>query len=187
MKFPTTLIALAVVAILGVSYAGCAFGFRSDCIKAEAGIKAQYSENQNNYDNMWKTFREQAQVSSMYVNDLKKVFDGAIQGRYGKDGSKAVFQFLQEHNPNLDSSVYTKLQASIEAGRNRFEAEQKQLLDRKREYEVLLGSTAAIFVNPLLGFPRIDLSKFDIVTSEQTQKAFEEKKAGEIELRDAGK
>ncbi len=177
------IVAIVAVGVFGASFAGCAFDFRSDCIKAEAGIKAQYSENQNNYDNMWKSFREMAQVNNNYADDLKKVFDSAIQSRYGANGSQAAMQWIKEHNPSLDSSTYVKLQAAIEAGRNRFEAEQKQLIDRKREYEVLLGSTAAIFVNPFFGFPRIDLTKYDIVTSDRTTKAFEEKKDDEIKLR----
>jgi len=182
-KFPTALLVLAFVAIAGVSYAGCAFGFRSDCIRAEAGIKAQYSENQNNYDNMWKKFLEASQVNQAYAKDLKEVYQSAIQGRYSANGSQAAMQWIQEHNPTLDPTTYVKLQALIEAGRNSFEAEQKTLLDKKREYEVLLGSTTALFVNPFLNFPRIDLSKYDIVTSNKTQKAFEEKKDDEIKLR----
>jgi hypothetical protein len=175
--------ALALVLISGISYAGCAFGFRSDCIKAEAGIKAQYSENQNNYDNMWKKFREASQVNESYAKDLKEIYQAAITGRYGASGSQAAMQWIKEQNPTIDSATYTKLQAMIEAGRNEFEAEQKQLIDRKREYEVFLGSTTALFVNPLFGFPRIDLSKYDIVTSSRTEKAFEEKKDDEIKLR----
>lgn len=181
-----TIAILATVAVLfvsGISCVGAAFGFRSDCIKAEAGIKAQYSEDQNNYDNMWKSFREMSQVNESYAADLKKVFDSAVQGRYGTGGSKAVMQWITEHNPNLSDATYVKLQAAIEAGRNRFEAEQKQLIDRKREYEVLLGSTQALFVNPFFGFPKINLDKFGIVTSDRTNKAFEEKKDDEIKLR----
>jgi len=184
MKNPVTLAAIALVAVLGISYTGCAFGFRSDCIRAEAGIKAQYKENQNNYDNMWKKFLEASQVNQAYAKDLKEVYQASIQGRYGANGSQATMQWIKEHNPTLDPGTYTKLQALIEAGRNGFEAEQKQLLDKKREYEVLLGSTSAIFVNPFFGFPRIDLEKFDIVTSTKTEKAFEDKKDDEpIRLR----
>jgi len=183
---PKTLITIAIFAVIGgfgLSYAGCALDFRSSCIKAEAGIKAQYSEDQNNYDNMWKSFREMAQVNNNYAEDLKKVFDSAVQGRYGANGSQAAMQWIHEHNPSLSDATYTKLQAAIEAGRNRFEAEQKQLIDRKREYEVLLGSTQALATNFWFNFPRIDLAKFDIVTSDRTSKAFEEKKDDEIKLR----
>jgi uncharacterized membrane-anchored protein len=162
---------------------GSVLSFRTDCVTMEAGIKAQYSQNENNYDNMWKKFREMAQIPEMYTNDLKKVYDAAIQGRYGADGAKAAVQFIQEHNPPFDSAMYTKLQAAIEAGRNGFEADQKQLIDKKRQYEVVLNSNRAIYANVLLNFPRIDMDKYNIVTSEQTQQAFQEKRAAEIRLR----
>lgn len=177
------LVTILGIATFGVSFGSCAFGYRSDCIKAEAGIKAQYSEDQNNYDNMWKRFREMSQVNESYAADLKKVFDGAIQGRYGADGSKAAMQWITEHNPTLSPDTYTRLQSTIEAGRNSFEAEQKTLLDKKREYEVLLGSTTGLFVNGFFGFPRIDLAKFGIVTSDRTEKAFGTGKDEEIKLR----
>lgn len=178
------LLAIVGMALLGaVGYAGCALGFRSDCIRAEAGIKAQYKQDQNNYDNMWKKFREMSQVNESYAADLKKVYDSAISGRYGADGSKAAMQWIQEHNPNLDSATYAKLQAAIEAGRNGFEAEQKTLLDKKMQYEVLLGSTTAVVTNMWFNFPRINLADYDIVTSDRTDDAFKNKKDDEIKLR----
>jgi hypothetical protein len=168
--------------LFAVSFVGCAFGFRGDCVRAEAGIKAQYEQNKNNYDNMWKKFKEMAQVPEMYAADMKKVYDSAIQGRYGEGGSKAVFQFIQEHNPQLDPSVYVKLQSAIEAGRNSFMADQQQLIDKKREYEVILNGNRALFLN-WWGYPKIDLDKYGIVTSDVTEDAFGTKRSEEIDLR----
>lgn len=178
-----TLGILLIIAAMGVSYAGCALSFRSACRRSENGIVAQYEQNQNNYDNMWKKFREMAQVPSMYADDLKKVYDGAIQARYGKDGSKATFQFIQEHNPAFSSDMYVKLQSAIEAGRNGFQADQQQLIDKKRSYQDLLSSTKEVFVGFLFDFPQIDLAKYAIVTSDETQGAFKTGKAGEVKLR----
>lgn len=182
-KLPLGLILIATLVVFGIGYAGCALSFRSDCVAAEAGIKAQYKQNQNNYDNMWKKFKEMAQVPEMYVEDLQKVYDSAIGKRYGENGSQAAFQFIREHNPNFSDALYTKLQSAIEAGRNGFEADQKQLIDKKRQYEVLLGGTKALFVGFWFGFPRIDLDQFDIVTSDETQDVFKRKTSDEIDLR----
>ena len=167
---------LAILLIIG------AFGFRTDCLQAQNGIVAQYDQNRNNYDNMWKKFRETAQVKSEYVADLKKVWDGAMSGRYGAEGSKAVFQFIKEHNPNVDSALYSKMMSMIEAGRNSFEADQKQLIAKKNALNDVLSTTRAWVYNRFFGFPTIDMSMYDIVTSGQTEEAFRTKQADEIDI-----
>jgi hypothetical protein len=76
-----------------------------------------------------------------------------------------------------------KIQQIIEAGRNSFEADQKSLLDRKRAYEVYAGSWPRSWIASALGFPKIDLNKYGIVTSDRTEKVFEEKKDDPIDVR----
>jgi len=181
-KLITLLAVGGVLFFFVVGFIGAVFSFRSDAIRMETTIQAQYDQNRNNYDNMWKRFKEMAQVNERYADDLKKIYDSAMQGRYGEDGSKAMFQWIQEQNPNLDASIYSKLQQTIESGRVSFAADQKQLVDKKREYETLLRSNRALFINWLLAFPKIDLDKYSIVTSEATEKAFEDKKVDEVKV-----
>jgi hypothetical protein len=176
--------AAALFVVFGLGVVGCAVGFNNTCVTQENGIKAQYSQNQNSYDNMWKKIKEVAQVPEMYTDDLKKVYTSAIQGRYGASGSKAVFQWIQEHNPNVDASIYKQVQQVIEAGRLSFEAEQKMLVDKKRVYENILQVFPNSMFAGMFGFPRIDLAKFDIMTSDETQRAFETKRAEPLRLRD---
>jgi hypothetical protein len=158
------------------------FSFRSKAVNFEESIRAQYSQNQNNYDNMWKKFKEISQVTDKYSSDLKELYNNAMVGRYGDDGSKALFQWIQEQNPNLNPDTYLKLQSTIEAGRNSFESDQKQLVAKKEQYAKLIRSNSALVFNMVLGFPKIDLDKYSIVTSDKTNEAFETKKDNEIEL-----
>ncbi len=159
------------------------FSVRSSANKMEKGVVFQYEQNKNNYDKMWKTFKETAGVTAMYTEDLEKVYKSAISGRYGADGSKAVFQMIKEQNPNFDQSMYKRLQEVIEAGRADFEENQKLLLDKKKQYMIFLDEIPEGTIANMFGFPKVDLDKFGIVTSGRTEGAFDTKKDDEIKLR----
>lgn len=172
-----------VLLLLGLVTVSSVVGMNNTLVSLEAGLTAQYKQNQNNYDNMVKKVMEVAQVPDMATSDLEKLTKAAISGRYGANGSKAVFQFIKEQNPTIATDLYTKVQQVIESGRNSFEADQKVLLDKKRIYETSLNSFPANVVAKFLGFPKIDLAKIDIVTSDRTDKAFNDKKDEAIKLR----
>lgn len=158
-------------------------GIHNDCVHQESGLKAQYSQDQNNYANYFDKLKEAAQVPDMYSSKLKELYDSTMKGRYGAEGSKAMFQFIKEQNPTLDPKMFTQLQQIIEAGRNSFEADQKTLLDKKRVYENTLGSFPGSFFAGMMGFPKMDLKSIDIVINEETAKAFATKRAGPINLK----
>lgn len=170
-----TVVALGL--ILATSVIGLIIGVNNECIRYENGIKQKYADNQNVYDNYTKKVIEAAQVTTKYAKDVEKVVTAAISGRYGKEGSKAMWQWLQENNPSLDSSVYKQIQQIIEAGRNDFTSNQTTLLDKKREYDTYRQVFPNVIVAKAFGYPKIDLAKYDIVTSDDTQKVFETKKS----------
>ncbi len=176
-------IGLSVVFLFLLIFISSIFGINNQCVGQEQSIIAQYNQNKNNYDNYFKKLKETAQVPDMYVDSFKKVYNGIMSGRYGVGGSKAAFQWIQENNPNFDSSLYKQIQEVIEAGRNSFEANQKTLLDKKQIYQTLLGQIPDGFFAKLMGFPKIDLEKYNIVTSEETEGVFNSKKSEPINIK----
>lgn len=153
--------------------------------RTENALKAKMEDNENIYANGTQKVMEIAQVPTMYKNDLKEIVTAAIQGRYGENGSQATFQWLKEQNPGLDSAMYVKIQQVIESFRDEFKNAQTQMLDQRRSYENALGYVWQGFWLNMAGYPKIDLSKYTIVTTDKARQTFETKRDSGIQLRPA--
>ena len=153
---------------------------------AEMAVTAQSEVNKNTLAQYVQKIQEMAQIPEMYKNDLKEVIAKAIGGRYGPNGSQATWQWIKEHNPNLDSKLYSKLQETIEAGRSEFKTNQDVLIDKCRQYKTELdGYTLRAVMLRMAGFPKIDLKDVcTIVSNDYADQAFKEhKEHGPIQLR----
>lgn len=150
----------------------------------DAQIKAAHTDNKNVLSQYNQKVLEAAQVPEMMRDDLIKVATAAIEGRYGAGGSKAVFQAISEQNPNVDSQVYVKIQQIIEAGRNEFQNRQTKLIDIKSTYEAALNRFPQGPLMRMLGYPKVPLDTYNIVTTDRTEKAFQTgKEEGPLKLR----
>lgn len=177
-----TVIALVVAGILGaiffMSYISAAnFGNRT-----EMTLKAKMEDNENIYANGTQAIMEIAQVPAMYKNDLLEIVKADIQGRYGPNGSQATFQFLNERNIPIDQSMYKAIQQQILAFRGKFEIAQREMLDQRRAYETALGTFPKSIFLSMAGYPKLDLSKFTIVTTDKARQTFETKRDSGIQL-----
>lgn len=162
-------IVLGSVAIGGISYVS-AYNTGN---RLEQNIKATFENNRNILAQYGNKIAEAAQVPAMQRDDLSAVVTAALEGRYGEDGSRAVFQWIQEQNPQIDSTVYVQLQRMIEAGRNEFTAAQTKLTDQKRIYETALGSFWQGTWMSVAGYPKINLDEYKIVSTARADEAFE--------------
>ena len=141
--------------------------------QAEKTIDAQYKNMENILAQYSLKVTEAAQVPTIKTDDLAKITKEAMTGRYGKDGSKAVFQWIQENYPGqISDGLYVQIQQMIEAGRNKFENSQTKFIDTKRAYETDLGYLWKGFWLRVAGYPKIDLAKYVIISSEHAQDAF---------------
>ncbi len=176
------IIAIAIVLCLAVP---AIFGYVSAYNlgnRTENQLTAMLENNENIYANGTQKVIEIAQVPSMYAEQVSKVTREAIQGRYGQDGSKAVFQFLQEQNPQLDPAMFAKIQVVIEEFRNKFELAQRDMIDVKRMYNTQLGSLWTGFWLGVAGYPKVDMKKFEIVTTDRARQTFDTKRDQGINL-----
>jgi hypothetical protein len=168
-----------IAAIVGVSYVG-AYNTGN---RLEQQIKATYEDNQNVLAQYSNRVAEAAQIPAMQRDDLTAVVTAALDARYGEEGSRAMFQWIQEQNPTIDSTVYVQLQRIIESGRLDFQAAQTRLIDQKRVYETALGSFWQGTWMSVAGYPRIDLAEYNIVTNARTEEAFETGQEEPLQLR----
>ena len=141
--------------------------------RLERAIVATDENNRNLLAQYGNRIAEAAQIPAMQRDDMKEVIVAALEGRYGNDGAKAVFQAIQEQNPNIDSTVYVQLQRMIEAGRVEFAAAQTKLVDQKRIYETALGSFWQGTWMSIAGYPKIDLTEYQIVSTSRADEAFD--------------
>jgi len=175
----TLVVVIGIIAIGATSYIS-AFNTGN---RLENQIVATYEDNQNVLAQYGNRIAEAAQIPAMQRDDLAAVVTAALDARYGEEGSQAMFQFIQEQNPTIDSTVYTQLQRMIEAGRIDFASAQTRLIDQKRVYETALGSFWGGTWMRIAGYPSIDLDEYNIVVNARTVEAFETGQEEAIQLR----
>ncbi len=186
MKTTTVIVSIilaifvSIVGIAAVSYIGATnYG-----ASVEAQLKAARDNNRNILAQYEQTIMEASQVPEMYKNDFKEVLTGALQSRYGDGGSKAVFQFIKEHNVDFDSSLYTKIQQLVEYGRKNFEVNQTKMIDIRRGYETQLNYFWRGMWLRIAGFPKLNLEEYQPVVTDRVENTFKNNKEnGPLKLR----
>jgi hypothetical protein len=141
--------------------------------EAENEIKAQYENMENVLAQNTLKIQNLAQIPGMKTDDLKGVMREAMGGRYGPNGSKAVFQWIKEAYPGqVTDALYVQIQQVMEASQNEFKNYQTKFIDTKRVYTTNLGYILKGFFLRLAGYPKIDLSKYIIISNDSAKEAF---------------
>ena len=138
----------------------------------------------SNLSNLAMSIQEQAQVPEMATDHLKQIIEAQMSGRYGADGSKAVFQFLKEQNLQVDQRMYLNIQATMSGGRKEFEITQNRLMSTCRAYKNEVGNVWSGFWLRLAGYPKANLAVIcRAVTDSKTDAAFETGQQTKISLK----
>lgn len=114
------MLTLLVIFIMNISY-------QNAYERIDQDILSQYKKVESNYEKMSRVILQQAGIVNKYSTDFKDIYKGMMQGRYGKDGSKAMFQWIKEQNPQIDAGVYKKLMTTVEAQRTGFDRMQSKI------------------------------------------------------------
>jgi len=184
------LIVLAIVLVIGGGIFALYVSNANYGNRTEVQIQGIWENNQNILGQYTLKVQEIASVPEMYKNDLKEVMTSVMQARQGPDGSKAAFQFFKEHNINIDTAMYTKIQQVIEAGRNDFQTNQTRLIDTKKVYREQLGSipkgwflSMAGYPKIKIGYPNINDDDYKPVVAEDTRDVFKSGVQKPVKLR----
>lgn len=155
-------IAIIVVAVL---LFGTVWSTRSKAIKLRNQIDAQYTANKSNYDTMWKTFQENAQVTELQADQFKDVYNDLFKGRAD---SGQLINAVKEQNPSMNTEVYTKLQDTITSSRKVFDKNQKTISDMIGNYNSYIQTN---FITQFMSFETLNADDF-VVLSAKTNNAF---------------
>ena len=134
---PSLIIIVAAVAILLVLLI-MFFTYNNKEIYLRKEADAQRKKIESTHDKMWKVIKQKAEVSDKYRETFERVYPEIIAGRYS-DGSSAM-KWIQEANPDFDTSLYNDLMQAIEIQRTHLHNAQTRMLDVIRERASLIES-----------------------------------------------
>jgi hypothetical protein len=126
-----------VIAVFGLTTLTMYFTYNNKDAKLRAQVEAQRGKIESVHDKMWKVLQQKAQVSNEYKVAFSEIYPALIEGRYSQ-GDGSLMKWIQEANPNFDTSLYKDLMQSIEIQRTEFQKVQERMLDIIREHNVLL-------------------------------------------------
>ena len=165
-----------VLVLIGGIWASAYFNYSNQEIRIRNLASAQETANKAIFDKVWKIISQKAQVSDKYRDSFEKIYTKIMTARYSsKDGS--LMKWIQEQNPNFDSSLYTNLMDTIQGQREEFAQVQIKLRDIKREHDNL----RTLFPSSLFVGRRPELI-VTIVTSENTEAVFKTGKEDNVKV-----
>ena len=83
----------------------------------------------------WEVLKTKADVKEEYKEDFQEVMTGLIAGRYNNARGGALWSFIQESNPNFDSSLYKDIAAAVESIRMKYVQKQELASTIKRMHD----------------------------------------------------
>jgi len=172
-------IGLAIFVALIIAIGGWTLGVLNNEAKLEQLVKAKQVDNQNEYDNCWKSISQTAQVSEMQAKALTDIVVKYAGARGSINGGGCMIDARQVHEvvPSLDGQMFTNLMNTISSKRDGFALRQKELLDINREHNTMFHVQPQGIVLSIFGRKETEVK---IVTSARTERAFDSGKDDDV-------
>lgn len=146
MKNVTLWIVLGVVALISIVVISNVVATRNKEVDMRELVEAQQQTCEANFDKMYKTVSQLAQIPEEFTEKskeaFKEIYPALMEGRYQNDRGGALMSWVTEQNPQYDMAalqeLYMKLANAIEANRAEYFIEQKKLIDYSREHSAML-------------------------------------------------
>ena len=154
------LVVLAAIIGSGLVFYGYINGLRSESVKREAQLSAQYQSNQNYLSTYISGFYEQIGVANLKSEKMDQILSDAVKGRYEKSGGFSqgggFFSAILEAYPNLAGlNIFDKIVEYISGQRAGYRDIQDKLLDMLRSYYTWRqdGFVQSFIVSSVIGVP----------------------------------
>lgn len=134
----TTLIVILAIVVLIIIWIGMYFSYNNKEIALRKESDAQRGKIETVRDRMFQIIREQANVSNEYREAFNEIYPKIIAGRYEHGGE--LMKWIQEANPQFDTSLYKTVANSIEVQRTAFTSTQNRMLDIINQRATLIES-----------------------------------------------
>ena len=135
----TTTIVIIIAAVVAILLLVMYFAFNNREVALRKEANAQEGKITAVHDTMWKIIKEKAGVAEKYRKTFEEIYPELISGRYRESGSTTM-RWIQESNPDFDTSLYRDLMQAVEVQRGSFKHAQVRMLDIIRERETLINS-----------------------------------------------
>ena len=164
----TLIIVICVVAVILI-IAAMYMSYNNKAVALRKEADAQRGKIESVHDKMWKVIKQKAEVSEEYRKEFDKIYPELIAGRYQNDGGSGM-KWIQEANPDFDTSLYADLMQAIAIQREHFNTAQERMLDIKREHETLcMSMPASWFISAANKTP----IEYEVISSTKTKTIME--------------
>lgn len=168
----TIIIIVALFLVLIIYYFAC--NNKEVALRKEA--EAQMEKIESVHDAMWKIIKQKVDVSEQYREAFERIYPELISGRYSND-SGDMMKWIQEQNPDFDTSLYKDLMQAIEVQRLRFDNAQQRAVDIIKQREAYLETMPAKFF--ISNKSKIE---YEIIASTRSKTVMETRTDDETEL-----